>query len=141
MYHAEYEDPDGQNGYYISAPTGKITHLSKNGVTRYLFENGNGERQEGTLEKLNESCRLKQLNFADGRNELEVWMEDEEHHQIENSESRKAFWIDSVRPVIGLEVSGGADIWHKEAAEVVVEASDGSNGSQIAEIICKTGEK
>ena len=99
MYHAEYEDPDGQNGYYISAPTGKITHLSKNGVTRYLFENGNGERQEGTLEKLNESCRLKQLNFADGRNELEVWM------------------------------------------EVVVEASDGSNGSQIAEIICKTGEK
>lgn len=30
---------------------GKITHLSKNGVTRYLFENGNGERQEGTLEK------------------------------------------------------------------------------------------
>ena len=65
MYHAEYEDPDGQNGYYISAPTGKITHLSKNGVTRYLFENGNGERQEGTLEKLNESCRLKQLNFAD----------------------------------------------------------------------------
>lgn len=32
-------------------------------------------------------------------------MEDEEHHQIENSESRKAFWIDSVRPVIGLEVS------------------------------------
>ena len=141
MYHAEYEDPDGQNGYYISAPTGKITHLSKNGVTRYLFENGNGERQEGTLEKLNESCRLKQLNFADGRNELEVWMEDEEHHQIENSESRKEFWIDSVRPVIGLEVSGGADIWHKEAAEVVVEASDGSNGSQIAEIICKTGEK
>lgn len=91
MYHAEYEDPDGQNGYYISAPTGKITHLSKNGVTRYLFENGNGERQEGTLEKSNESCRLKQLNFADGRNELEVWMEDEEHHQIENSESRKAF--------------------------------------------------
>ena len=84
MYHAEYEDPDGQNGYYISAPTGKITHLSKNGVTRYLFENGNGERQEGTLEKLNESCRLKQLNFADGRNELEVWMEDEEHHQIGN---------------------------------------------------------
>ena len=141
MYHAEYEDPDGQNGYYISAPTGKITHLSKNGVTRYLFENGNGERQEGTLEKLNESCRLKQLNFADGRNELEVWMEDEEHHQIENSESRKEFWIDSVRPVIGLEVSGGADIWHKEAAEVVVEASDGSNGSQIAEIVCKTGEK
>lgn len=141
MYHAEYEDPDGQNGYYISVPTGKITHLSKKGVTRYLFENGNGERQEGTLEKLNESCRLKQLNFADGRNELEVWMEDEEHHQIENSESRKEFWIDSVRPVIGLEVSGGADIWHKEAAEVLVEASDGSNGSQIAEIICKTGEK
>lgn len=48
---------------------------------------------------------MKQLNFADGRNELEVWMEDEEHHQIENSESRKEFWIDSVRPVIGLEVS------------------------------------
>lgn len=141
MYHAEYEDPDGQNGYYISVPTGKITHLSKKGVTRYLFENGNGEKQEGTLERLNESCWLKQLNFADGRNELEVWMEDEEHHQIENSESRKEFWIDSVRPVIGLEVSGGADIWHKEAAEVLVEASDGSNGSQIAEIICKTGEK
>lgn len=141
MYHVEYEDPDGQNGYYISVPTGKITHLSKKGVTRYLFENGNGEKQEGTLERLNESCWLKQLNFADGRNELEVWMEDEEHHQIENSESRKEFWIDSVRPVIGLEVSGGADIWHKEAAEVLVEASDGSNGSQIAEIICKTGEK
>lgn len=37
MYHAEYEDPDGQNGYYISAPTGKITHLSKNGVNQISF--------------------------------------------------------------------------------------------------------
>lgn len=46
MYHAEYEDPDGQNGYYISAPTGKITHLSKNGVTRYLLrmEMGKGRK-------------------------------------------------------------------------------------------------
>ena len=26
MYHAEYEDPDGQNGYYISAPV-SYTHL------------------------------------------------------------------------------------------------------------------
>ncbi len=63
--------------------------MSKRGTTRYLFKNGNNERQEGTLEKLNESCRLKQLNFTDGGNELEVWMEDEEHHQIENSESKR----------------------------------------------------
>ena len=141
LYHVEYSGPDGENGYYINCPDGRITHLSNRGVTRYLFENGNGERQEGTLGKLNESCVLKRLNFTNGRNEIEIWMEDEDGHLVENSESRKEFWLDNVRPVVQFEVSGGADIWHKEAAEIQVAASDGTDGSQIAEIICKTGEK
>ena len=141
FYHIEYSEPDGKNGYYIHPPEGKITHQSKRGVTRYLFENGNGERQEGTLGKLNESCPWKRMNFTDGRNILEIWMEDEEGGLVENSESRREFWLDSARPEVHVEVAGGSDAWHQEAAEIQVETSDGTNGSQIAEIICKTGEK
>ena len=68
-------------------------------------------------------------------------MEDEEGRSVENSESRKEFWIDGTRPVVQYEVTGGSDVWHQEMAEIQIEASDGTNGSQIAEIICKTGEK
>lgn len=68
-------------------------------------------------------------------------MEDEKGHRVENSESQKEFWLDSSKPVVHYEIIGGSEIWHKDIAEVRVESSDGLNGSQIAEIICKTGEK
>ncbi len=141
FYHVECNGSDGKNGYYINRPDGSITHLSKRGVTRYLFENGNGEIQEGILGKLNERYFLKQMNFTNGRNELEIWMEDEEGHMVENSESRKEFWLDDTKPEVQFEVSGGSDVWHKEAAEIQIEAFDGAKGSQIGEIICKTGER
>lgn len=140
-YQIVYNEPDGENGYYIYRPDGRITHMSKRGTTRYLFKNGNNEEQEGILDRQNESCLLKQLNFTDGGNELKIWMEDEKGHRVENSESQKEFWLDSSKPVVHYEITGGSEIWHKDIAEVRVESSDGLNGSQIAEIICKTGEK
>ena len=93
------------------------------------------------MDRQNESFLLKQLNFTDGGNELKIWMEDEKGHRVENSESQKEFWLDSSKPVVHYEITGGSEIWHKDIAEVRVESSDGLNGSQIAEIICKTGEK
>ncbi|WP_454971030.1 Ig-like domain repeat protein [Dorea sp.] len=140
-YRIVYNEPDGENGYYIHCPDGRITHMSKRGTTRYLFKNGNNEQQEGILDRQNESFLLKQLNFTDGGNELKIWMEDEKGHRVENSESQKEFWLDSSRPVVHYEITGGSEIWHKDNAEVRIESSDGVNGSQIAEIICKTGEK
>ena len=141
LYYTEYNGPDGENGYYMNCPDGKITHRSKRGVTRYLFQNGNGEQQSGILNRVNESCVLKRLGFTDGRNEIEIWMEDEQGILVENSESKKEFWMDSTRPTVRYEVQDGSDIWHKERAEIHVETSDGTNGSQIAEIVCQTGEK
>ena len=76
-YQIVYNEPDGENGYYIHRPDGRITHMSKRGTTRYLFKNGNNEQQEGILDRQNESFLLKQLNFTDGGNELRIWMEDE----------------------------------------------------------------
>ena len=140
-YQIVYNEPDGENGYYIHRPDGRITHMSKRGTTRYLFKNGNNEQQEGILDRQNESFLLKQLNFTDGGNELKIWMEDEKGHRVENSESQKEFWLDSSKPVVHYEITGGSEIWHKDIAEVRVESSDGLNGSHIAEIICKTGEK
>ena len=93
------------------------------------------------MDRQNESFLLKQLNFTDGGNELKIWMEDEKGYRVENSESQKEFWLDSSKPVVHYEIIGGSEIWHKDIAEVRVESSDGLNGSQIAEIICKTGEK
>lgn len=140
-YQIVYNEPDGENRYYIHRPDGRIMHMSKRGTTRYLFKNGNNEQQEGILDRQNESFLLKQLNFTDGGNELKIWMEDEKGHRVENSESQKEFWLDSSKPVVHYEITGGSEIWHKDIAEVRVESSDGLNGSQIAEIICKTGEK
>lgn len=140
-YQIVYNEPDGENRYYIHRPDGRIMHMSKRGTTRYLFKKGNNEQQEGILDRQNESFLLKQLNFTDGGNELKIWMEDEKGHRVENSESQKEFWLDSSKPVVHYEITGGSEIWHKDIAEVRVESSDGLNGSQIAEIICKTGEK
>ena len=128
-----FNESDGENGYYIHRPDGRITHMSKRGTTRYLFKNGNNEQQEGILDRQNESFLLKQLNFTDGGNELKIWMEDEKGHRVENSESQKEFWLDSSKAVVDYEIRG--------VAEFRVESSYGLNGSQIAEIICKTGEK
>ena len=85
---------------------------------------------------------LKQLNFTDGGNELRIWMEDRKRTPGKKIQKvKKEFWLDSSKPVVHYEITGGSEIWHKDIAEVRVESSDGLNGSQIAEIICKTGEK
>ena len=52
-YRIVYNEPDGENGYYIHCPDGRITHMSKRGTTRYLFKNGNNEQQEGILDRQN----------------------------------------------------------------------------------------
>ena len=63
-YQIVYNEPDGENGYYIHRPDGRITHMSKRGTTRYLFKNGNNEQQEGILDRQNESFLLKQIGRA-----------------------------------------------------------------------------
>ena len=70
------------------------------------------------MDRQNESFLLKQLNFTDGGNELKIWMEDEKGHRVENSESQKEFWLDSSKPVVHYEITGGSEIWHKDIAEV-----------------------
>lgn len=140
-YRTEYDSPDGENGYYLHFPEGRITHLSKRGVTKYCLKNGQGSQMEGMLEKENAYCLFEQMEFTEGKNNLEIWMEDEEGNFVDNSKSQREFLIDSARPMVNLSVAGGTEGWHKDEAELQVEASDGVSGSQIAEIICKTGEK
>lgn len=49
---------------------------------------------------------------------MKIWMEDEKGHRVENSESQKEFWLDSSKPVVHYEITGGSEIWHKDIAEV-----------------------
>ncbi len=53
----------------------------------------------------------------------------------------KEFWLDSSKTGDRYGSVRRSRYLAQRGGEAVVEASDGSNGSQIAEIICKTGEK
>lgn len=130
----EIPKPTGANGYYTHKPEVWLTHGSKRGVTRYRLAAAGSVTVEGSLE--NEGERRSIQEFGEGENHLQVWMEDEEQNRIESFEEEVTLKIDTQAPKIHMDVSGGDKIWHREKAEVHVEAIDPISG--IEKIGCFT---
>ena len=140
LYQISYNEPDGKNGYYIKKPQVSLKHISPNGITKYRTVNGVGDKQEGILDKAGTECSVSD-RFMEGKNILEVWMEDANGQVIGESESRQEFDMDMLNPKVKISVPQGFRAWYPEDVPLSVEADDGARGSQIAEIQCKIGDK
>lgn len=140
LYQISYEEPDGKNGYYVKRPQVSLRHISPNGITKYRAVNGMGDKQEGTLNYTGMEC-ITSERFTEGKNILEVWMEDADGQVIEASESRMEFMLDLLNPKVKVNAPQGFRTWYQDEAVLSVETDDGVRGSQVAEIECKIDDR
>lgn len=113
LYQISYNEPDGKNGYYIKKPQVSLKHISPNGITKYRTVNGVGDKQEGILDKAGTECSVSD-RFMEGKNILEVWMEDANGQVIGESESRQEFDMDMLNPKVKISVPQGFRAWYPE---------------------------
>ncbi len=139
-----YPEADGDNGYYRSCPEVEITHVEERGNTRYRFVNGEGTCFSGKAEA-GETVLLHTPQMREGKNLLDVWMEDEKGNLIDAagfpSVSHYEFWFDGSPPRIRASAPCGFGCWYREEAAVCAEGTDGEAGSGVREITCYEGEK
>lgn len=140
LYQISYEEPDGKNGYYVKRPQVSLRHISPNGITKYRAVNGMGDKQEGTLGHAGMECMTSE-RFTEGKNVLEVWMEDTDGQVIEASESRMEFMVDLLNPKVKVNAPQGFRTWYQDEAVLSVDTDDGVRGSQVAEIECKIDDR
>lgn len=75
LYQLEYEEPNGQNGFYRTKPMVTITNKDSEAVTKYEFTTVSGEKKSGILPEEGSAITIKQEEFGEGVQSLEVWME------------------------------------------------------------------
>lgn len=95
----ECEEPNGEAGYYITKPKVYVHHMEKAAVTKILFMKPDGECVERILKMDEEvSLYIDEEWFQEGKHVLEVWQEDEEGKEIEETRKRKEFLVDTKQP-------------------------------------------
>lgn len=76
---------------------------ARDGETIYYFRNGDG-RTEGELPESKEWLRMGRVFVREGRNGLDVWMEDENGKPEEEYVPQKEFRIDTTASVIRIRM-------------------------------------
>lgn len=132
---------DGQNGYYVTRPEVEVRHVSKIGVTRYCFTDGDGHKEEGKLTKAGDRFRIEKDRFREGSNHLSVWMEDESGKRREEYVLERSFLIDTAAPSVRVQAPMGLDSWYQKEVFIHVSGEDGEKGSKIEEISCFLGKQ
>lgn len=132
-------EADGREGYYVKRPEVVIEHVSERGVTRYCLTHGDKKQEEKILKKQGEKEIVGGKAFAEGKNVLHIWMEDEEGKKLEEFEMKKEFLVDTKAPEIHMDVPRGFESWYQEKAVLSVKGDDA--GSKIEKITCKAGGK
>ena len=135
-YELSVPGEDGQNGYYVSYPEIEVRHISEAGATWCRLENGDGEVIEQVLEEKGASAVLGPEQLREGKNNLMVWMTDEEGTELEEYRFQRTLWIDTAAPEITLDTLKGTEVWYDAGTDLSVAADDGKDGSQVAEISC-----
>lgn len=127
-----YEEPDGNNGYYRSAPTVKIAVRDEKYCTKYRVHKGEEEVATGEQKELGEIELEKQM-FDQGIYTLEVWLEDEAGIRVGGYAQEVIFRIDTKAPLVTVTAPDGFDKWY--SADVLVEAN-ATDEDQVEEIKC-----
>lgn len=135
----EVSEPDGENGFYVTKPTIRITHTSECGITKYQLLQNNNVLTEGILETKEERAELSGDVFPEGESYLNIWMEDEDGDIIDEFQEQKEFQIDTQAPEVQMEAPAGFDTWYQKSASVSAKAID--NYSQIKKLQCYVNGK
>lgn len=141
-YEMELPEPGGENGYYVEKPEVLIRHVSKRGVTKYIFTDSDGNSAEGVLSEEGSEARIEREQFREGSNNLHVWMEEEDGgKKADDYEFVREFKVDTIAPLIELSAPKGFEAWYQKGTVLTAAGNDGERGSQIQRISCYAGEK
>lgn len=140
-YQLSYPQPDGREGYYVTAPEIEIIHVSGAGATVYQLRNEEVILAEGRLSEGDNTANISGDRFAEGRNLLIIYMEDQDGVRIEEYDSTTEIKLDTQVPQVDMKASEGFDTWYQKEAWITVAADDTACGSQVASISCYCGNK
>lgn len=101
-----YEEPDGNNGYYLMSPEINIKHTG-NQVMRYRLEDANGNVLTGRLDSMMRNVTIQKGILKDGENVLDTWIENENGDVIDSSMERVKYLVDQNPPVYPLSFARG----------------------------------
>lgn len=76
MYELQYQEPDGDNGFYREKPSVQIVNRDETAITKYALKQGDTTLASGQLQRGGETCQLTPEHFREGESTLEVWMEE-----------------------------------------------------------------
>lgn len=140
-YQLEFPEPDGRNGYYVTVPEIRLSHVDSRGKTKYSLMVNGAVKTEGVLNSGKESAALSEGLLEEGENILTVSMEDDAGIALEEFGCIKKFYLDLTDPQFELQTPKGFEAWYQKEAWVSVTADDGERGSQIASISCYCGNQ
>ena len=138
-YQIEIPKPNGEQGYYTKKPEITISHMSEAGVTKYCLRHDDSRLIEKTLKNKGEKAVITGNMFLEGKNILQVWMENEEGEKIDKYKLKKEIWIDTKEPQIQMSVPDGFDAWYQGKVLLSVVGEDSESG--IVKISCREGSK
>lgn len=108
------EEPTGENGYYLTAPTIVIKYQGED-VMRYRLEDANGKVISGRLDPMMKSVTIQKEVLKDGKNVLDLWKENAEGLLIDGSMESLEYYVDHTAPKNPLQFIDG------EVLEIIAE--------------------
>lgn len=95
-------EPDGENGYFKSAPE-VIIKQNEDQIMRYRLEDANGKVLTGRLDSMLRTVTIQEGVLKDGENILDIWLEDENGVVVDSSMERKIYLVDQTPPEYPLQ--------------------------------------
>lgn len=137
QYQVSVSEPDGTNGYYVSSPKVAISHVSTVGVTCYQMCLGNRLLIEGRIEEQGKTINIPIESYQEGKNVLQIWMEDADGNRLEEYDKELVFFLDTLPPILTVSVPNGFETWYQDSVPVSAYAED--SNSQVQSIQCVAG--
>lgn len=124
FYQVICQEPNGNNGYYKTAPEVIIKHFDGNLVTRYQILFASGRKVTGKITEAGKSAVILATVFEEGEHQLDVWMEETDGSAVAGTEQTKKMKIDWTGPNKEIQF-----VINTEKGNVVeIEAEDSVSG-------------
>ncbi len=140
-YELQIREPDGKNGYHVTAPEIRLCHVSKRGCTVYRLESGGAVRAEGKLENEGDAAVLSGGELMEGENILTVYMEDETGTRLDEYSRSERILLDTKAPSLDVTAPCGFDAWYQQEARISAQTYDGESGSGVESLSVYCGEE
>ncbi|MEF9945565.1 MAG: hypothetical protein RR869_07650 [Lachnospiraceae bacterium] len=107
------EEPNGQQGYYVTKPEVDIVHQDVGYLTGYRLERADGTTEEGRLSKPEERISLREA-LQEGSQILTVWLQDMDGNVISGYGETRKIIMDTQSPELDVSAQEGFEAWYTE---------------------------